>query len=308
MQIYLPIAGMSVDVFLIIGMGASIGFLSGLFGVGGGFLMTPILIFFGVPPAVAVGTQANQLVAAGLSGALAHFRRGNVDIKLAVVMQCGGFVGTVFGVWALRLLASFGHIDVAISLSYVFFLGFIGLLMLFESVQALVRPATATASRHKLHQHHWAHRLPFKMRFQRSKLYISALLPVGIGILGGILVTLGMGGGFFLVPAMIYVLNVPTALAAGTSLFQIVFTTALATLLQAITNQTVDAVLALALITGGVIGAQIGSKVGVGLRGEHARLLLGLLVLAVALRLAWNLIVPPADLYNITSAVAGGAR
>lgn len=307
MQVYLPIAEMTVDVFVVLGMGGLVGFLSGLFGVGGGFLMTPMLMFIGVPPAVAVSTQANQLVAASLSGVLGHWRRGNVDFKLGLVMLAGGVGGTGVGVWLFSMLKRMGQIDVAISLSYVFFLGFIGLLMLIESLRALLRKPVQAASRGKLHHHIWIHGLPFKMRFHRSKLYVSALLPLWIGAFGGVLVAImGIGGGFLLVPAMIYLLNMPTALVAGTSLFQIIFTTAFATLLQAITNQTVDAVLALLLIVGGVIGAQLGAMAGTGLRGEHARLLLGLLVVSVALRLAWDLILPPADLFNIAIGVSVG--
>lgn len=307
MQVYLPIAEMTVDMFVVLGMGGLVGFLSGLFGVGGGFLMTPMLIFIGVPPAVAVSTQANQLVAASLSGVLGHWRRGNVDFKLGLVMLAGGVVGTGVGVWLFSILKRMGQIDVAISLSYVFFLGFIGLLMLIESLRAVLRKPVEAASRGKLHHHIWIHGLPFKMRFHRSKLYVSALLPLWIGAFGGVLVAImGIGGGFLLVPAMIYLLNMPTALVAGTSLFQIIFTTAFATLLQALTNQTVDAVLALLLIVGGVIGAQLGAMAGTGLRGEHARLLLGLLVVSVALRLAWDLIVPPEDLFNIAIGVSVG--
>lgn len=306
MQVYLPIAEMTVDVFVVLGMGGLVGFLSGLFGVGGGFLMTPMLIFIGVPPAVAVSTQANQLVAASLSGVLAHWRRDNVDVKLGLVMLAGGAVGTILGVWLFSLLRRMGQIDIAISLSYVFFLGFIGAAMLIEAARALLRKPLQ-ASRGKLHRHIWVHGLPFKMRFPRSRLYVSALLPLGIGAFGGVLVAImGIGGGFLLVPAMIYLLGMPTALVAGTSLFQIIFTTAFATLLQAVANQTVDAVLALLLIVGGVLGAQGGAKVGFALRGEHARLLLGLLVVSVAARLAWDLVVPPADLYNIAVGVSVG--
>lgn len=307
MQVYLPIAEMTVDVFVVLGMGGLVGFLSGLFGVGGGFLMTPMLIFIGVPPAVAVSTQANQLVAASLSGVLAHWRRSNVDVKLGLVMLAGGAVGTIIGVWLFSQLRRMGQIDIAISLSYVFFLGFIGAAMLIEAMRALLRKPLQ-ASRNKLHRHIWVHGLPFKMRFPRSRLYVSALLPLGIGAFGGVLVAImGIGGGFLLVPAMIYLLGMPTALVAGTSLFQIIFTTAFATLLQAITNQTVDAVLALLLIVGGVLGAQAGAKVGVALRGEYARLLLGLLVVSVSARLAWDLVIPPADLYNIAVGVSVGA-
>lgn len=301
MQVYLPIAEMSVNALLVLGMGWLVGFLSGMFGVGGGFLMTPLLIFIGVPPAVAVGTQANQLVAASVSGVLAHWRRGNVDVKLGVVMLVGGVLGTVVGVWIFGLLQRIGQIDIAIGLSYVVFLGIIGGMMLVESSRAVLRRRAPTASRGKLHRHIWLHGLPMKMRFQRSKLYISALLPAGIGAIGGMLVAImGIGGGFLLVPAMIYLLNMPTGLVAGTSLFQIIFTTAMATLLQAATNQTVDIMLALLLLIGGVIGAQFGTKVGTRLRGDHARLILSCIVVTVAAKLAWDLVAVPADLYTLT--------
>ncbi|HYD66105.1 sulfite exporter TauE/SafE family protein [Azospirillum sp.] len=306
MLIYLPIAEMSVDAVVVLAMGGLVGFLSGLFGVGGGFLMTPLLIFLGVPPAVAVGTQANQLVAASVSGVLAHWRRGNVDVKMGVVMLIGGLVGTTVGVWIFGLLQRLGQIDVAISLSYVFFLGVIGSLMLVESTRALIRGRRPTATRGKLHHHIWLHGLPLKMRFHRSKLYISALLPAGIGAVGGMLVAImGIGGGFLLVPAMIYLLNMPTALVAGTSLFQIIFTTAVATVLQAASNQTVDVMLALLLLVGGVIGAQFGTKAGGYLRGEQARALLGLLVVIVAARLAWDLVTTPPDLFSISGGGGG---
>jgi len=302
MQVYLPIAEMSVNALLVLGMGGLVGFLSGMFGVGGGFLMTPLLIFIGVPPAVAVSTQANQLVAASVSGVLAHWRRGNVDVKLGIVMLLGGMVGTVVGVWIFALLQRIGQIDIAITLAYVFFLGTIGAMMLVESSRALIRRRAPTAKRGKLHRHIWLHGLPLKMRFQRSKLYISALLPAGIGAVGGMLVAImGIGGGFMLVPAMIYLLNMPTGLVAGTSLFQIIFTTAMATLLQAATNQTVDVMLALLLLVGGVIGAQFGTKAGGKLRGEQARLLLASLVVAVALKLAFDLVAEPNDVFTIST-------
>ena len=302
MQVYLPIAEMSVNALLVLGMGGLVGFLSGMFGVGGGFLMTPLLIFIGVPPAVAVGTQANQLVAASVSGVLAHWRRGNVDVKLGVVMLMGGMVGTVVGVWIFSMLQRVGQIDIAITLSYVLFLGTIGMMMMVEASRALIRRRTPTARRGKLHRHIWLHGLPLKMRFHRSKLYISALLPAGIGAVGGMLVAImGIGGGFMLVPAMIYLLNMPTGLVAGTSLFQIIFTTAMATLLQAATNQTVDVMLALLLLIGGVVGAQFGTKAGGRLRGEQARLLLASLVVAVALKLAFDLVVEPNDVFTIST-------
>jgi uncharacterized protein len=300
MQVYLPIAEMSVNALVVLIMGGLVGFLSGMFGVGGGFLMTPLLIFIGVPPAVAVGTQANQLVAASVSGVLAHWRRKNVDVKMAMVMLLGGTLGTSIGVWIFSVLQRVGQIDLVISLCYVLFLGGIGGLMLIESVGALLRRRKPGARR-KLHKHTWMHGLPFKMRFQRSRLYISGLLPAGIGLVGGMMVAImGIGGGFLLVPAMIYMLGMPTALVAGTSLFQIIFTTGIATFLQAATNQTVDVMLALLLLVGGVIGAQFGTKAGGYLRGEQARALLAIMVVAVAVKLAYDLIAPPLDLYSIT--------
>ncbi|HYD31334.1 MAG TPA: sulfite exporter TauE/SafE family protein [Azospirillaceae bacterium] len=302
MQVYLPIAEMTVNAVLVLAMGGLVGFLSGLFGVGGGFLMTPLLIFIGVPPAVAVGTQANQLVAASVSGVLAHWRRQNVDVKMGVVMMIGGNVGTALGVWLFGILQDLGQIDVVISLFYVVILGSVGGLMLVESARALWRVRRAGPSRRKLHQHIWIHGLPFKMRFPRSKLYVSALAPLGIGVVGGVLVAImGIGGGFLLVPAMIYLLGMPTALVAGTSLFQIIFTTATATLLQAATNHTVDVLLALLLLVGGVIGAQFGTRVSSRLRGEWVRLLLALVVVAVAGKLAVDMILTPDDLYSITT-------
>lgn len=304
MQVYLPIAEMSVNALLVLGMGGLVGFLSGMFGVGGGFLMTPLLIFIGVPPAVAVGTQANQLVGASVSGVLAHWRRGNVDAKLGVVMLIGGMIGSAIGVWIFAVLKRLGQIDIAITFFYVVFLGAIGGMMLVESSRAIVRRRAPTARRGKLHRHIWLHGLPFKMRFQRSKLYISALLPAGIGIVGGILVAImGIGGGFLLVPAMIYLLNMPTGLVAGTSLFQIIFTTAMATLLQAMTNQTVDVMLALLLLIGGVVGAQFGTRVGMKLRGDYARLMLATIVVAVALKLGWDLLARPDDLFTLITGV-----
>ncbi|WP_431856847.1 sulfite exporter TauE/SafE family protein [Azospirillum sp.] len=306
MQVYLPIAEMSVDALVILLLGAVVGFLSGLFGVGGGFLMTPLLIFLGVPPAVAVGTQANQLIAASVSGVLAHWRRNNVDVKMGVVMLVGGLVGTTLGVWIFGRLQRLGQIDLTISLTYVFLLGTIGSLMLVESVRALIRRRSPQLSRGKLHHHIWLHGLPLKMRFQRSKLYISALLPAGIGAVGGVLVAImGIGGGFLLVPAMIYLLNMPVALVAGTSLFQIIFVTAVTTLLQASSNQTVDVMLAFLLLVGGVVGAQFGTRAGSRIRGEVARTLLGLLVVSVALRLAWDLVARPEDLFSVITGIPG---
>ena len=300
MQIYLPIAEMSLNVFLLLGMGGIVGFLSGLFGVGGGFLMTPLLIFIGVPPAVAVGTEANQIVAASVSGVLAHWRRGNVDVKMGLVLLLGGFAGSTLGVMLFSFLRGVGQIDLVISLSYVVFLGIIGSLMLYESMRTMRRRKTAPGQRMKLHQHTWVHGLPLKMRFRRSKLYISALLPFTVGFLVGVLAAImGVGGGFVMVPAMIYLLGMPTAVVIGTSLFQIIFVTANVTFLQAYANQTVDVVLAVMLLIGAVIGAQFGARAGARLHGEELRGLLALMVLAVCGKLFFDLLVTPGDLYSL---------
>ncbi len=308
MQIYLPIAEISVNIFLILGMGGAVGFLSGMFGVGGGFLMTPLLIFTGIPPAVAVATEANQIVASSVSGALAQWRRGNVDVKMGTILLGGGVVGAVIGVQIVKILRQIGQVDLIISLSYVTFLGIIGSLMLVESLNAIrkSRGAEGGAPTRRPGQHNWIHGLPFKQRFKRSKLYISAIPPLIIGVLVGFLAAImGVGGGFVMVPAMIYLLRVPTNVVVGTSLFQIVFVTALTTILHATQNQTVDAVLALLLMTGGVIGAQFGVRVGQKLKGEELRALLALLVLLVCIRLGYNLIATPDDLFSIGRAIGG---
>ncbi len=300
MQIYLPIAELSVNVFLLLGLGGVIGFLSGMFGVGGGFLMTPALIFIGVPAPVAVGTEANQIVASSVSGVLAHWRRGNVDFKMGFVLMIGGFLGSALGVALFALLRELGQIDLVIRLSYVVFLGIIGSLMLVEGVRALMRRRNPTAERRKLHQHTWIHGLPLKTRFRKSRLYISALLPVGVGFVVGVLAAImGVGGGFIMVPAMIYLLGMPTAVVVGTSLFQIIFVTANVTVLQATANQTVDVVLALLLLTGAVIGAQLGARVGTRLHGEQLRVLLAVMVLMVCAKLVYDLTIPPSDFYVI---------
>ncbi len=299
MDIYLPIAEISVNVFLILGMGGGVGFLSGLFGVGGGFLMTPLLIFIGIPPAVAVATEANQIVASSISGVLAHWKRGNVDVKMGMVLLVGGVVGSSSGVWLFTFLREIGQVDLVIKLSYVVFLGIIGGLMLLESVKAMMAKKRAVAVP-KRHHHNWMHGLPFKMRFRKSKLYISALLPFGIGVFVGILAAImGVGGGFVMVPAMIYILGMPTAVVVGTSLFQIIFVTANVTILQSVSNQTVDVVLALLLLAGGVIGAQFGARAGAKLHGEQLRGLLALMVLAVCLKLTYDLVATPAELFSI---------
>jgi uncharacterized membrane protein YfcA len=301
MQIYLPIAELSVNLFLLLGIGGGIGFLSGLFGVGGGFLMTPLLIFIGVPPAVAVATQSNQVVASSVSGVLAHWSRDNVDFKMGFVLLAGGVLGSTVGVGLFSLLSHFGQVDLVISLFYVFFLGFIGILMFIESSRAILRTRRrGSTSLKKLHEHNWVHGLPFKIRFRKSRLYISALMPGGIGFFVGILsAIMGVGGAFIMVPAMIYLLGMPTSVVVGTSLFQIIFVSANVTFLQAVQNQTVDLTLALALTVGGVIGAQIGGRLGAKLPGEQLRVLLAALILFVAIRLAWELGTRPAELFSV---------
>ncbi len=299
MQIYLPIAEMSVNVFLLLAMGGGVGFLSGLFGVGGGFLMTPLLIFIGVPAPVAVATEANQIVASSASGILAHMRRRNVDFKMGAVLLVGGLGGSYLGVWLFGVLRDIGQIDLMIRLSFVVFLGIIGAMMLTESSRALLRRGRK-GPRTKLHQHTFLHGLPFKMRFRTSRLYISALLPLVLGFVVGMLAALmGVGGGFLMIPAMIYLLGMPTAVVVGTSLFQILFVTANVTFLQALNNQTVDITLALLLLVGAVIGAQFGARFGTRLRGEQLRGLLALMVLLVCAKLLFDLITRPESIYSI---------
>ena len=300
MYIYLPIAEVSMHIGIIIGLGGGVGFLSGLFGVGGGFLMTPLLIFFGIPPAVAVSTEANQIVASSVSGVLAHMRRGNVDFKMGGILMAGGVIGSSLGVALFSFLQSIGQIDLVIQLSCVVFLGIIGSLMLTESVRTIIRSRKPGAVRGKLHQHNWLHGLPLKMRFRRSKLYISAILPLALGAFVGILAAImGVGGGFIMVPAMIYLLGMPTSVVVGTSLFQIIFVTANVTLLQSIQTQTVDFLLAGLLLFGAVIGAQFGSRAGALLRGEQLRSLLALMVLAVCIKIGYDLVVRPEDLLSV---------
>ena len=300
MQIYLPIAEISLDVFLLLGLGGIVGFLSGLFGVGGGFLMTPLLLFIGVPPPVAVATQANQVVASSVSGVLAHWKRGNVDFLMGLVLLAGGLLGSTIGVVIFGILKQLGQIDLVINLVYVVFLGTIGGLMFWESLRALLRRRRNPGQRRKLHQHGWIHGLPLKMRFRRSRLYISALLPLGVGFLVGVLAAImGVGGGFVLVPAMIYILGMPTSVVIGTSLFQIIFVAANVTLLQASQNQTVDVVMALLLLTGSVIGAQFGSRLVSRIPADTLRILLAGMVLLVCGKLFFDLFSTPSALYHV---------
>ena len=306
MHIYLPIAEMSVNIFLILAMGGGIGFLSGLFGVGGGFLMTPLLIFIGVPAPVAVGTEANQIVASSVSGVLAHWRRGNVDLKMGSILLVGGFFGSSAGVVLFKYLQFIGQIDLVIKLSFICFLGIIGSLMFWESIRTIIRSHNTASRRRKLHQHNWLHGLPLKVRFRKSKLYISAILPFAIGAVVGVLsAIMGVGGGFIMVPAMIYLLGMPTSVVIGTSLFQIIFVTANVTFLQALTVQTVDILLAILLLAGAVVGAQFGSKYSVRMKGEQLRALLAIRVLGVCIKIIVDLVTKPADLYSITPLLAG---
>ncbi|MEE8307768.1 MAG: sulfite exporter TauE/SafE family protein [Gammaproteobacteria bacterium] len=304
MQIYLPIAELSINVFLILGLGAGVGFLSGMFGVGGGFLMTPLLIFSGVPPAVAVGTEANQIVASSVSGVLAHWKRGTVDLKMGFMLLIGGVLGSFFGMFVFKFLRTLGQVDLLISLSYVAFLGIVGSLMLWESVRAILRKKQGIEPPRGRRHNDLAHRLPLKMRFRKSKLYISIIPILTIGFLVGTLAAImGVGGGFIMVPAMIYVLGMATSVVIGTSLFQIIFVTASVTILHATNTQTVDIVLALLLLAGGVVGAQFGARMGVKLRGEQLRALLALMVLTVCLKLGYDLVATPDSLYTVSTLV-----
>ena len=307
MQIYLPIAEVSVNAFLLLGLGGLVGILSGMFGVGGGFLMTPLLFFIGIPPAVAVATEANQIVASSFSGVLAHLRRKTVDFKMGSVLTIGGVAGAAVGVQVFALLTRLGQVDLLVRLCYVVFLGVIGSLMFVESLNAIRRarnPETAKAPVRR--QRGWVDALPFKMRFRTSGLYISVIPPLLVGVFVGILAAImGVGGGFIMVPAMIYLLGMPTKVVVGTSLFQIIFVTGFATLMHATTNFTVDMVLAVLLLLGGVVGAQIGTRIGVRMKAEQLRILLAIMVLAVCGRLALDLLLEPAELYSLG---AGGGH
>jgi uncharacterized membrane protein YfcA len=299
MEIYLPIAEMSVHWLVLLGMGAAVGFLSGMFGVGGGFLLTPLLIFYGVPAEVAVATAASHLTASSMSGAVAQWRRRVIDFKMAGVMLSGGLVGTVLGVQLFALLRRVGQADIVISAGYVILLGGIGGLMLNESLRTL-RAVKAAAPRPAAERHNWIHGLPLKMRFRTSRLYISVIPPVVLGLIVGILSSiLGVGGGFVIVPAMIYLLRMPTSVVVGTSLVQIVFVTAMTTILHSASDFSVDIVLAFFLILGGVTGAQYGVRIAARMKGEMLRLLLAVLVLAVGARLLYGLVITPRELYSL---------
>jgi uncharacterized membrane protein YfcA len=301
MDIYLPIAEMSVNIFGILALGVITGILSGMFGVGGGFLTTPFLMFIGIPAPVAVASSANQIVASSLSGFLAHWRRGNVDFQMGTLLLLGGMAGSSAGVWLFSLLKESGHIDVAISLLYVTLLGSIGVTMGLESLRNLKQTQEQSVISTAVSRFAWLARLPMMTDFPRSKLRISALLPLFIGLVSGILVSLlGVGGGFFMIPAMIYVLGMPTSVVIGTSLFQIIFITANVTFLQAVTTHTVDIILAILLLTGSVIGAQMGTRIGARIPAANLRGMLSLIVLTIAFKLAFGLFSEPDEIYSIT--------
>ena len=299
MQIYLPIAEISVNIFFLIGLGGIVGILSGMFGVGGGFLMTPLLFFIGIPPAVAVASEANQILGASFSGAIAHFRRKNVDIKMGCLLILGGIIGSIFGVELFRIFKNLGQLELIIKVCYVLFLGIIGIIMFFESLRALNYKSKNIKVR-KTRHHSWVQGLPLKMRFRTSNLYISSIPAVFIGFFVGILASImGIGGGFIIVPAMIYILGMPTKVVVGTSLFQIIFVTGVTTYLHAVKNFSVDIILSFLLLIGGVIGAQFGVRIGLRLKAEQLRILLAILVLAMCLKITLELFVTPVEIFTL---------
>jgi uncharacterized membrane protein YfcA len=303
LQLYLPMAEMSLNVFLLLGIGLAVGVLSGMFGIGGGFLLTPMLIFLGVPSALAVGTGASHVVASSVSSAFGHWRRDNVDLKMGLFLICGGLIGAVSGVFVLSWLKAMGQVDLFVSLAYVVLLGVIGALMVIESLRTMQALAQATAAPKRGAHHTWIQGLPLKQRFRVSRLYISAIPPVMIGaFVGWLTAIMGVGGGFLLVPALIYLLGMPTRIVIGTSVFQIVFVTAFTTVLQAVQNNSVDIVLAAPLMIGGVVGASFGVDMGQRLKAEQLRVLLALLVIAVSIRMAVGLVVTPSEVYSIEQA------
>jgi uncharacterized protein len=301
MQVYLPIAEMSVNLWVLLAIGGGVGFLSGLFGVGGGFLLTPLLIFLGIPPAVAVSSQASQIAAVSVSGALSHWQRKAVDVSMGMLLLGGGLIGSAAGVILFAWLSAIGQIDTVISIAYVVFLSFVGTIMAKESLSTIARARFGGPQKPK-RRHLWIHNMPFKQRFPRSGLYISSIPPVAIGFVVGLLAAImGVGGGFIMIPAMLYLLRMPTRVMVGTSLFQIVFLTLAVSMMQAVVNQTVDLVLAAVLIFGGVIGAQLGVRAGYRLKAEYLRALLALLVLGLGAKLAFDLINPPLELFEVLS-------
>lgn len=308
MQVYLPIAELSMNLFFLVGIGGAVGFLSGLFGVGGGFLLTPLLIFSGVPSSVAVASVTGQVVAASTSGALSYYRRGQIDLHMALYLVLSGVLGAFGGVATFQVLRAAGQLDLVISLGFLILLGFVGTLMLIEAARAIMKRRAGIVVREKLpNQHNWFHGLPWRVRFKKSRLYISVIpvlvLGLAIGFVGSLL---GIGGGFILVPALVYILRMPGNMVIGTSLLQVVAMMAATTILHAVSSQSVDILLAFCLMVGGTIGAQFGASAGKYLRGEQLRALLAILVLAVAIRFGVSLILSPSDVYSTAVIGVGG--
>jgi uncharacterized protein len=308
LQIYLPIAELSMNLFFLIGIGGAVGFLSGLFGVGGGFLLTPLLIFTGVPSPVAIASVTAQVAAASTSGALSYYRRNAIDLHLALYLILASTIGSMIGVAIFTLLRAAGQLDLFIAVSYLLLLGFLGSLMLFEAARSIMRRRSGVVTRDKLpSQHSWIHGLPMRIRFKKSRLYISVLPVLAIGLFIGIVgALLGIGGGFILVPALVYILRVPANVVVGTSLLQVVAMMCVTTVLQALTSQSVDIMLAFCLMVGGTVGAQFGASAGKYLRGDQLRALLALLVLAVAIRFGLTLVLSPSDPFSMAILTAGG--
>jgi uncharacterized membrane protein YfcA len=301
LEIYLPIADLPVNVFLVFFMGLAVGFISGMFGIGGGFLMTPLLIFIGISPAVAVASVSTHIAASSFSGVIAYWRRRAIDMALALMLLAGGIIGTSMGVWLFSQLRAVGQLDLTIGLSYLTLLSTVGLMMIAESMRAIARARHGKpAEIRRGGSHMWIHGLPIKLRFKQSKIYVSVIplwiIGFAIGFIGAIM---GIGGGFLLVPALIYLMRVPTNVVIGTSMILTLITMASATVMHASTNHLVDAVLALILMVGGVIGAQFGARAGQKIRGEQLRLLLGILVLLVGLRFAIDLVIKPEELFSL---------
>jgi len=307
-QVYLPIAELSMNLFFLVGIGGAVGFLSGLFGVGGGFLLTPLLIFSGVPSSVAVASVTGQVVAASTSGALSYYRRGQIDLHMALYLVLSGVLGAFGGVATFQVLRAAGQLDLVISLGFLILLGFVGTLMLIEAARAIMKRRAGIVVREKLpNQHNWFHGLPWRVRFKKSRLYISVIpvlaLGVAIGFVGSLL---GIGGGFILVPALVYILRMPGNMVIGTSLLQVVAMMAATTILHAVSSQSVDILLAFCLMVGGTVGAQFGASAGKYLRGEQLRALLAILVLAVAIRFGISLVMTPGDVYSTAVIGASG--
>lgn len=304
MDIYLPIAEQSVNALVIIVLGGVVGVLSGLFGVGGGFLTTPLLIFYGIPPSIAVASASTQITGASVSGAIAHWRRKGVDARLGLVLVVGGLIGSAIGSTLFKWLKEIGQIDFVISISYALVLGSVGGLMVAESLTTMVRASRAQPVRRRRKHDGWPYKLPWPVRFNRAGIYVSPIGPLLMGAVVGMLTAImGVGGGFLLVPAMIYMLGVSTAVVVGTSLFQIIFTTAAVTILHAFYTQTVDVVLALLLLVGGVVGAQVGARLAVRIKAEQLRAMLGLMVLMVALQIGFQLTIKPQQPFSLEQQV-----